>query len=61
MTNFYRDRSNSSTAMMTANVIAATVSRRDQLIPRLTHHSSAQLMMTGTTISSCKIASCLRR
>ncbi len=44
--------------MITAKVIAATVNRVVQVIPRLTHHNSAQLIMTGTTISSCKCASC---
>ena len=32
---------------------AATVNRAVQVMPRLTHHSSAQLIRTGTTISSC--------
>ena len=40
--------------MITTSVIAATVSRLVQLMPRLTHHSSAQLMMTGITVSSCE-------
>jgi hypothetical protein len=37
--------------MITASVSAVTVRRATQLMPRLTHHNSAQLMMTGTTIS----------
>jgi hypothetical protein len=39
--------------MITASVSAVTVRRATQLMPRLTHHNSAQLMMTGTTISRC--------
>ena len=31
----------------------ATVKRVVQVMPRLTHHSSAQLITTGTMISSC--------
>lgn len=38
------------TTMM--SVIAATARRVVQVMPRLTHHKSAQLMMTGTMISS---------
>jgi hypothetical protein len=34
-------------------VTAATVKRAVQVMPRLIHHSSAQLINTGTTISSC--------
>ena len=36
------------------SVIAVTTRRVVQFMPRLTHHSSAQLIMTGTMISSCK-------
>jgi hypothetical protein len=45
--------------MMTTSVIAATVRRRVQLMPRLTHHSNAQLITTGTMVSSCNLASAL--
>jgi hypothetical protein len=48
------ERSNAMMQMMAARVIAATVNRLLQLMPRLTHHSSAQPMMTGAMISSCK-------
>jgi hypothetical protein len=43
--------------MIAASVIAATTSRVAQLMPRLTHHSSAQLMTTGMMVSSCNQAS----
>ena len=43
-----------------SSVITATVRRAVQLMPRLTHHSSAQLIMTGTTISSCNGSPCYR-
>ena len=33
--------------MMTTSVIAVTTRRVVQLMPRLTHHNSAQLMKTG--------------
>ncbi len=36
-----------------AKVTTATTRRVVQLMPRLTHHSSAQLITTGTMISSC--------
>src|SRR3979411_1321540 len=39
--------------MITASVIAVTARRAVQLMPRPTHHSSAQLITTGTMISSC--------
>src|SRR5439155_9461153 len=39
--------------MITASVMTATTRRVVQLMPRLTHPSSAQLMTTGTMISSC--------
>ena len=47
-------RSNSTTQIINTNVTAATTRRVVQLMPRLTHHNSAQLMKTGTMISSCK-------
>jgi hypothetical protein len=37
---------------MSASVIAAMVRRMLQVMPRLTHHNSAQLMMTGAMMSS---------
>jgi hypothetical protein len=37
---------------MIASVTAATASRLFHDMPRLTHHNSAQLMMTGAMISS---------
>jgi hypothetical protein len=47
-----------------ASVMAATARRAIQLIPRLTHHNSAQLITTGTTISNCNprhlFAQCVR-
>ena len=46
------ERSNSNTQMITASVTAAATSRLVQLMPRLTHQSSAQLMITGTMISN---------
>jgi hypothetical protein len=48
------DRSNSTTAMITASVIAVTTKRVVQLMPRPTHHNSAQLITMGTMIFSCK-------
>src|SRR5712692_2681671 len=39
--------------MITASVMIVTTRRVVQLMPRLTHHSSAQLITTGTMISSC--------
>ena len=47
--------------MIKASVMAATVRRAIQLIPRLTHHNSAQLIKTGTTISSCNCTSPVRQ
>jgi hypothetical protein len=38
--------------MITTSVMAVTASRMVQFMPRLTHHSSAQLIRTGTRISS---------
>ena len=46
------ERSNSNTQMITTSVTAAATSRLVQLMPRLTHHSNAQLMITGTMISN---------
>ena len=46
------ERSNSNTQMITTSVTAAATSRLVQLMPRLTHQSSAQLMITGTMISN---------
>ena len=40
--------------MISSSVSAATLKRVVQVIPRLIHHSSAQLINTGTMISSCK-------
>ena len=37
--------------MIAASVIAVTNRRAVQLMPRLTHHNSAQLITTGTMIS----------
>ena len=45
------ERSNSNTQMITTSVTAAATSRLVQLMPRLTHQSSAQLMIKGTMIS----------
>ena len=42
------ERSIVTTQTMTASVIAAMVSRMLQVMPRLTHHNSAQHMMTGS-------------
>ena len=42
------------TATITTSVTAVTTRRVVQFMPRLTHHSSAQPMITGTMISSCK-------
>src|SRR6476619_3040745 len=39
--------------MITTSVMIVTTRRVVQLVPRLTHHSSAQLITTGTMISSC--------
>ena len=39
--------------MITASVMTVTTRRVVQFMPRLTHHSSAQLITTGTMISSC--------
>src|ERR1700675_611198 len=39
--------------MIAASVMTVSARRVVQLMPRLTHHSSAQLITTGTTISSC--------
>jgi hypothetical protein len=39
---------------ITASVTAAIVSRLVQLMPRLSHQSSAQHIMTGTMVSSCR-------
>src|SRR6266478_8033022 len=39
--------------MISASVMIATTRRVVQLMPRLTHHSRAQLITTGTIISSC--------
>src|SRR6266849_3213265 len=39
--------------MITASVMTVTTRRVVELMPRLTHHSSAQLITTGTMISSC--------
>src|SRR4051794_16355351 len=47
------DRSNSRTQKISTRVTAATVNRVAQVMPRLTHHNSAQLIKTGTIISSC--------
>jgi hypothetical protein len=46
--------------MITASVTTVTTKRVVQLMPRLTHHSSAQLMTTGTMISSGKAPTLLR-
>jgi hypothetical protein len=46
------DRSNSKTLMITASAMAVTTRRVVQLMPRLTHQSSAQLIKTGTMMSS---------
>src|ERR1017187_7377041 len=44
---------------ITTSVTAATIRRVVQSMPRLTHHNSAQLITTGTMISSCKrLAGC---
>src|ERR1700676_5524941 len=51
------DRSNSTTAMITASVIAVTTRRVVQLMPRPIHHNSAQLITMGTMILSCNGAS----
>jgi hypothetical protein len=39
--------------MITASVIAVTTRRVVQLMPRPTHHNSAQHITTGTMISGC--------
>ena len=46
------ERSIVTTTTMTASVIAAMVRRMLQVMPRLTHHNSAQHMMTGAMMSS---------
>jgi hypothetical protein len=51
------DRSNSKIQMITASVVAAATRRVVQLMPRLTHHSSAQLIRTGMMVSSRNLAS----
>jgi hypothetical protein len=50
---FKPNRSNHTMQIIKASVMAVTARRAVQLIPRLTHHSSAQLITTGTMISSC--------
>jgi hypothetical protein len=45
------ERSNSRMQTISARVMAATTRRRVQLMPRLTHHSIAQHITTGTRIS----------
>jgi hypothetical protein len=47
------ERSNSRTQKINTRVTTATTRRVVQFMPRLTHQSSAQLMKTGTMISSC--------
>jgi hypothetical protein len=47
------DRSSSRIHTINIRVTTATTRRAVQLMPRLTHHSSAQLITTGTMISSC--------
>ena len=47
------ERSNATIHKISSRVTAATTSRVVQLMPRLTHQSSAQLIRTGTMISSC--------
>ena len=47
------ERSNSTTHKINTRVTTVTARRVVQLMPRLTHQSSAQLMITGTMISSC--------
>ena len=47
------ERSNSTMHKIKTRVTTVTTSRVVQLMPRLTHQSSAQLMITGTMISSC--------
>src|SRR5258706_15245524 len=39
--------------MISASVMIVTTRRAVQFMPRLTHHKSAQLITTGTMISSC--------
>jgi hypothetical protein len=46
------ERSIVTTTTIRASVIAAIVSRMLQVMPRLTHHNSAQHMMTGAMMSS---------
>ena len=55
------ERSNSNTQMITSSVTAIATSRLVQLMPRLTHQSSAQLMITGTMMSSRNGLSSFRR
>jgi hypothetical protein len=47
------ERSNSRMQKINTRVTTATTRRVVQFMPRLTHQSSAQLMKTGTMISSC--------
>src|SRR6266404_4470652 len=47
------ERSNSTMHKINTRVTTVTARRVVQLMPRLTHQSSAQLMITGTMISSC--------
>ncbi len=47
------ERSNSTIHKIKTRVTTVTTRRVVQLMPRLTHQSSAQLMITGTMISSC--------
>src|ERR1700716_203911 len=47
------ERSNSRIQKINTRVTTATARRVVQLMPRLTHQSSAQLITTGTMISSC--------
>ena len=47
------ERSNNTIHKINTRVTTVTARRVVQLMPRLTHQSSAQLMITGTMISSC--------
>jgi hypothetical protein len=47
------ERSNRTMHKINTRVTTVTIRRVVQLMPRLTHQSSAQLMITGTMISSC--------
>src|SRR3981081_2743547 len=51
------ERSNSRIQKINTRVTTATARRVVQLMPRLTHQSSAQLITTGTMISSCNATS----